>query len=239
MTDEYRIVPITGEQTSIEPSYEGLALLEHYLPAEWERLVLFARSGSHLLNAYHNLHHELGCVYWAHACAVNSGNLVTSDTHMTALLIGALFHDHNHSGGRFPDRRNVEMAVSFVRHRLYGIVSEVMKDEVEAVIRCTEFTNGIFPVHPRTGAQGCMRDADLMSIYSFEGRELLIGLGQELGYTFTNDHDTFIEKNRAFLTGAHMHTDFGKYMQATFLDDCLLMLAAQVKDFRDEMLSPE
>jgi hypothetical protein len=239
MTDQYRIVPITGEQMSVEPSYEGLALVDHYFPAEAEHLVLLARSGSHLLNPYHNLHHELGCVYWAHACAVNSGNLVTSDMHMTALLIGALFHDHNHSGGRLPDRRNVEMAMSFVRHRLYGIVSEATKDEAEAIIRCTEFTNGIFPIYPRTGAQGCMRDADLMSIYSFEGRELLIGLGQEMGYTFTNDHDTFIENSRTFLTGAQMYTDYGKYMQATFLSDCLLMLADQVKNFRDALLSPE
>lgn len=239
MTDEYRIVPVTGEQMSVEPSYEGLALLEHYFPADSERLVLLARSGSHLLNPYHNLHHELGCVYWAHACAVNSGKLVTSATDMNALLVAALFHDHNHSGGRRPDRTNVEHAMSFVRNRLYGIVSETTRDEVEAIIRCTEFTNGIFPVYPRTGAQGCMRDADLMTIYSFEGRELLIGLGQEMGYTFTNDHDKFIENNRTFLTGAHMHTDFGKYMQATFLEDCLLMLADQVENFRDEMLTAE
>lgn len=236
MTDEkIRILPLIADDASIEPSSEGVDLIEYYFPDDCERLMLLARSGAHMQNPYHNLHHELSCVYWAHACAMNS-TVPVVDTSLPTLVLAALFHDHNHSGGRSSDLENIRRAIAFVSCHLQDSVSSSALERMSDIIRCTEFTNGTFPHEPISFPEQCMRDADLMTIYSSEGRQLLIGLGVEMGFNFVDDHDKYLEGQRKFLTGARMYTEYGKYMQSTFLDDCLVSLGDEIADRLDEGL---
>ena len=211
--------------STIIPSEQAVRLIEQFFEKSSDKYLNLARSGSHMMNPYHNLIHELGAVYWTHSCAVNSShNSARIDwPTQAALTLGPLFHDHNHSGGRTSDLENVKRALTFVRSQLDGSLSERTCAVVQGMIRCTEFTNGGFPIFPESFEAKCMRDADLMTIYSAEGRDLLVGLAFELGLDVRNleDQSKFIEGNRAFLTKATMYTEFGKYMQATFLPDCL------------------
>lgn len=236
--EKNRINPLISHEASLEPSSEGVDLIAYYFPDDYERLIFLARSGSHMQNPYHNLHHEFSCVYWAHACAMNSKESGVT-TNLNALILAALFHDHNHSGGRTSDLENIRRATSFVGYRLQDLVSNSTLQNASSIIRCTEFTDGKFPHEPATFMHQCMRDADLMSIYSAEGRQLLIGLGLEMGFNFMSDHDKFIEQTSKFLTGACMYTEYGQYMQSTFLKDCLLALEADIADRRDEALCSE
>lgn len=234
--NEPHIIPVINDDYAVNPSLEGLALIEDNFPIHHKQLIRLASSGSHVMNAYHNLHHELSCVYWAHACAVNSSK---RDFDLKALLLGPLFHDHNHSGGRLSDFENVERALDFWKTRMWAKVENEVFDAVIKIISCTEFTDGKFPIEPVTFEAQCMRDADLMSIYSYEGRELLICLAHEMGFNLINDDEEFLEKSNTFLKGARMFTEHGHYMHSTFLSDCLELLEVQVEEYREAMLSSE
>lgn len=235
MTDDFYTPKLISDECALDPAAEGLGLLAEIFPRDSQRLISLSKSGSHIINPYHNLYHELGCVYWAHACLVNSAQTAITDDLIT-VSIAALFHDHNHSGGRHSDQVNVIRALRFVNRRLRSIFSPVRVESVGAIIRCTEFTDGKFPCEPKTLAQQCMRDADLMSIYSPEGRQLLIGLAHELNVDLVVEERKFLDGNTRFLNSATMYTEYGEYMKSTFLKDSLDRLEADVYEYRDEVL---
>jgi hypothetical protein len=78
-----------------------------------------------------------------------------------------------------------------------------------------------------------MRDADLMSIYSEEGRQLLLGLSTEFGRPIsgmtTHERQDFIEANAAFLRDAQMYTWYGRRIKDLHLESCLREFAKLVK----------
>jgi hypothetical protein len=219
------------------PSQEGLKLIEDRVPNA-DLYLGVARTGSHRLNPYHNLTHELSVAYWAYSCWVNSERPYDPSTisptaikdlklyAVPRLLTSALFHDHNHSGGRTSDKENVDRA----RQILLQIGTERLEtdfgrgwSELDRCIACTEFTNGKFPIEPQSFAAKCIRDADLMSIYSEEGRHLLIGLLKEMNIPVRNEDDVMnvMNRQRAFLTEAHMYTQFGQFMRQHYLEEAL------------------
>jgi hypothetical protein len=167
---------------------------------------------------------------------------LTSDisTEARVILIASLFHDHNHSGGRLTDDQNVKRAQHFVHYTIGqervtsdmgGFGFSTLKD----AISCTRFVDGRFPEEPTSLEAKCLRDADLMSIYSNEGRHLLLGLLQELGWTRDTLADVAIimERQTKFLTEAKMYTSFGTFMKDHYLKDALdafaYLLRSQLK----------
>jgi hypothetical protein len=208
------------------PSQLGLNIVEsHFTLDDIMRLV---QSGSHNLNPYHNTIHELQHVYWSHACAVNSNG--PDEDHFIAehLALASLFHDHNHSGGTRLDPVNIERALEFIK-----VHFPFVDARFESLIKVTEFVNGKWPQEPESFEEKCMRDADLMSIYTREGRRLLIGLFEELGAGLTHDlkKDEVVKllcKNAEFLWGSEMFTSFGKQMKADHLERSLKDFERQV-----------
>lgn len=200
-------------RSELVPSLEGLRILEAYFGSDRiEKLMVLVRSGSHNFNPYHNTLHELQHVYWSMACFGNATEDVPKgDPEVNALLIASLFHDHNHSGGRLTDDLNVERARAFVQIELDG------NAQTDALIAVTQFVDGKFPVEPTNLAEQCMRDADLMSIYSREGQNLLLGLfeemsGREFG-TFTDSEvEDAVNKTETFLKAQTMYTEHGRRM---------------------------
>lgn len=223
------------------PAQSGQQIIHECVKFGSEFLRL-ARLGTHEQNPYHNLTHELQTVHWAYACAANSGNRVDPN-----LLIAALFHDHNHSGGKESDSRNVDEAIRFVNESKafrtllpsnYGdedgrrIVAQIAK-----MISITEFDakNKQFVHSPITDQfarfeMQCLRDADLMPIYSEEGRHLLFGLYKEMGLATYEREDALKvwEGQAKFLREAEMFTDYGKRMKAHHLEACLADLYTQL-----------
>jgi len=219
------------------PSEEALDILEYLLGEVCTPLVMIARSGYHILNPYHNYDHELQHVYWSYACAVNEPEAELCDTELTCLGLASLFHDHNHSGGKSDDASNIERAVKILPRVRKSFEYGMTEDQVaivERLIRCTQFNGSSgFEREPTDFLEMCMRDADLMAIYSEEGRQLLLGLFDEFGTPLremkTSQLQETLDKNAKFLREAPMYTEFGKRMKEYHLESALRDFAHFVK----------
>jgi hypothetical protein len=210
----------------VVPSEQAITILERVVQnISLDRLMLLAHSGSHNLNHYHNTLHELQNVYYAFSCFVNTSALLDSGPLVADLVLASLFHDHNHSGGILRDDRNVARAVEFVQRELS------LKEPVLNIIRCTQFVDGKFPIEPTNLAERCIRDADLMTIYSQEGFRLMTGLFEEMAgkpiSKFTEGEITgAVKKTEEFLMAQTMYTDHGTRMRDEHL-------TGQIRKFSD------
>jgi hypothetical protein len=214
-----RAAPYSGE---LVPSQLGLTLVEHYFGLD--EVMHLAQSGSHNLNPYHNLVHELQHVFWSNACAANSNGPGEDECAHRDLALASLFHDHNHSGGARLDSVNILRAVEFVKVHFPTVTLKAC--DVIGLIEVTEFLDGKWTHEPKTFEEKCMRDADLMSIYTREGRRLLVGLMEELGTPITHhmkkDEITdLLFRHAEFLWKAEMFTSFGKQIKADHLERSL------------------
>lgn len=219
-------------------NYEAQELLNTYLgekPAE--KAIQHAKSGIHVFNPYHNLTHELQVVFWTHACIVNEPHFEPSRADMRDALLAALFHDHNHSGGRSSDEVNVQMAMQFVANH-YSLDRDPQRCAAAKIIEATRF-DGLdtgFYRDPTNLSERAIRDADLMSIYTHEGRQLLLGLVQEVSgksWSLINDHGGLahsLEANAKFLRGAKMYTSYGKTMKDRYLESAIREFNQLVRD---------
>ena len=217
-----------------QPSAKGVHVLRTVFPNDWERILLEMQSGSHVLNPYHNVVHELQVVYYTWSFMVNdpSWNPVDRKLELDTAIRAGAFHDHNHSGGKYPDSDNIKRARTYVINR--GALYETSK-KIAEVIDVTEFSNGGFPHHPISLTERAIRDADLCAIYSWEGRQLLIGLAEEMGSPLgtkpsTEQIDKFVDGNAAFLRGAPMHTIQGRRLKDEHLDRCVEQFRHELKD---------
>jgi hypothetical protein len=217
------------------PSVMGRKIVLDLIP-NGEALLRIANTGTHVLNGYHNLDHELSVVYWSYACAINStaipapvagteveGSGELDDIQLKELIVNGLFHDHNHSGGMLPDVQNIARAHEIlVSKYVYDLIIDwgPKFTRMHANLNCTEFTGLVFPVKPVTFAQKCARDADVMTIYSQEGRESLIGLFDELKIDLRDPEQrgNALNGNARFLRETEMFTTFGKAMKAQHLE---------------------
>jgi hypothetical protein len=197
----------------VVPSEQAMTILEKVLQnISIEKLMLLANSGSHNLNPYHNTLHELQNVYYSWSCYVNESAGDRSGPGIQELIPGSLFHDHNHSGGILRDDLNVKRAVEFAARELS------LKPPVLRIIECTQFVDGKFPIEPTNLAERCIRDADLMTIYSQEGFRLTLGLFEEMSgkpiSKFTEGElMSAIKRTEEFLMAQTMYTDHGNRMR--------------------------
>jgi hypothetical protein len=197
----------------VTPSEQAYIVLENVLTFSRDKLLLLAQSGSHNLNPYHNTLHELQNLYYSWACYVNQSAGDRSGPGVQDLVQAALFHDHNHSGGFFSDdRKNIARAVEFAERELS------LKSPVLRIIECTQFVDGKFPIEPTNLAERCIRDADLMTIYSQEGFRLTLGLFEEMSgkpiSKFTEGElMSAIKRTEEFLMAQTMYTDHGNRMR--------------------------
>lgn len=200
-------------RTEVTPSEQALTILERVVQTiNTERLMLLANSGTHNLNPYHNTLHELQNTYYSFSCFVNESGGKDSGPTVSDLVLGSLFHDHNHSGGILRDNQNVERAMEFVGRELN------LKEPVLRIIAVTEFSDNKFPIEPTNLAERCIRDADLMTIYSQEGFRLMLGLFEEMSgkplRKFTEaEVNSALKRTAEFLTAQQMFTDHGKRMR--------------------------
>lgn len=136
---------------------------------------------------YHDTYHAhcvvLNC--YEGACFENLPFLETR-----ALLLGALFHDFNHSGGVLPDEENIKLALeglerAQLKHRYYCDVP-LSDEELELAEQAIRITKYPYEAEPITLAQQIIRDADLMQPYEEDPsvlREQYLGLKSELELT--------------------------------------------------------
>jgi hypothetical protein len=185
-----------------------------------------AHIGVHLQNPYHNLNHELLVVYHAMTAFYHASGgksyAPASVGRSQELALAALFHDHDHSGGKTTDDKNIERAVA--RVMTLPKIPVVTKEQVCSMIRKTEFVYGGFPLAPEGLREECLRDADLCMIYTPQGRKLLMELpreldgGQSLYRRNVSARLEFYANNRKFLESCTMYTEYGQMMKDFHLD---------------------
>lgn len=133
------------------------------------------------------------------------------------LVLAAMFHDFNHSGGSKPDHINVYTAIAgfFKAHEIVGNL-KIDANEVAGIIQVTQYP---FIHHPFGLSRQIIRDADILFgctehfckiIYVDLFSEMLV-LRPELTF------EQFIRGQEAFLIGVEMFTESGAVRKAEFI----------------------
>ncbi|QBX06634.1 phosphohydrolase [Burkholderia phage BcepSaruman] len=211
---------------NVDPHYEAKHIIRAaFAPDHADYLLSAMSQGLHTANPYHNVEHQLHVAYWAHVCALNENSLLAKpsnrylvESDIKALLLAAMFHDHNHSGGVENDLVNVQRAIQRVMSRDIALIMEnegIDKNKVRNLIRVTCFHEGEFRHVPKNLLEKSIRDADLMMVYTQSGADVSTGLMYEQKGAPTG----WVQRSYEFLSTAKMFTRFGQIAQAQHLKD--------------------
>jgi HD superfamily phosphodiesterase len=193
--------------------------------------------GTHVLNPYHNNEHQLQVAYHAVNAYMHDVKEAVVQKDIDTLVVAALFHDFDHSGGKLKDEENIQRALQFVQGSAFKAIAVKQQVEVEQVvelIRVTEFSGGVFPNEPQNLMAKALRDADLCSIFSAEGRMLIkYGLFEEINKkpieaATLEEINNFALNNRKFLLNAKFYTTYGQRLKEDQLERCLRLFERHV-----------
>lgn len=156
-------------------------------------------------NTYHNFNHTQTVFVNCYFIAKHEGLL---DRTIKPILIAAVFHDFNHSGGKLPDSENIKIAVeNFLK---YSIEAEEDNKFIIDLIRCTEY-----PFDPDFDKrlsleQKIIRDADILQwIETDFMQHVMFGLKQEFeGKTILESGD--ISRQINFMKSINPFTQYGE-----------------------------
>ena len=174
---------------------------ENNLEHDLEMLLNFNSGNS---NPYHNFSHSLSVMKNIYALGVLVG---LEDDKLRLMLIAGLYHDFNHSGGKFSDIENIKRALKAVDK----LSTETKENKlfIKSLIRCTEYP---FKEQELNKYQKIMRDADLMQWLEPNFiQHVLFGLNSELNGSYCLKKET-IENMIKFMTDATIFTDQGKIL---------------------------
>jgi hypothetical protein len=122
------------------------------------------------------------------------------------LLIAALFHDADHSGGKLTDDKNVQIAKDFIKKFVSDEKIEVNLNNINELLDATQYPY-VIEADDLDHFQLIIRDSDLMQIYEPNWLcQNVLGLSTELNVPF----DKLVEGQEGFLKAVVFHTEFGK-----------------------------
>jgi hypothetical protein len=153
---------------------------------------------------YHNFNHLLTVVRYTYgACRFYELNQKDEKE----MLLAALFHDVNHSGGKQTDDINVINAKKTVHNFFHKHKIDVDAHEVCRIIDATQYPYVIEP-EDMDLKQQIIRDADLMQVFEYNWiQQNMMGLCSEMGITM----DKMIPGQREFLMKAQFNTNWGLF----------------------------
>lgn len=164
---------------------------------------IIKNSTSNLL-PYHNFNHLLVVVRYVYQ-ASQYYNLPEKDE--KELLMAALFHDVNHSGGSETDEVNIQRAKFAVSHVIDNYDIDIDKDGVCGIISATQYPY-VIGVEELNLKQLIIRDADLMQVFEYNWiQQNMMGLSQELKIPLGD----MISGQKDFLNGVEFNTDWGLF----------------------------
>lgn len=148
---------------------------------------------------YHGIDHLYTVYLWSDIIAEHSD----LSENRTELLIAALFHDYNHSGGVLTDSENITNAIIGLK-QFHLLHPEFNLEYACYLIKCTEYPYKIEDNELDEYGQ-VIRDADMS--YMFEAistTKLYTGLRTE----FKQDLKTFYKNQYNFLTSLKFYTKY-------------------------------
>lgn len=189
-----------------------LLLVEKYKLEYYFHLLLTENTGVN--NPYHNNFHTI-------TVFVNSYHIAKSENcskeQIRTILIAALFHDFNHSGGKKSDQDNIKEAISFFKKN--SNESDSTNHSVIEIIKATEYPYTI-KEKDLSLEQKIIRDADLTQMYTDNFlQQVIYGLlVQEQGLDFNKAIETQIK----FMNYVHPLTKYGNELYTKFMDKRML-----------------
>lgn len=167
-------------------AWEGLRLASH--PEALEKLIfMFDLQGIYdyylsynvaLKAPYHN-HYHVTCMVANCYEAARFEDLSEEDTRR--LLIAALFHDFDHTAGKYDDMVNIKIAsVTIAALKGAGLLQAADEEVIRGLILVTQYP---FVHEPQSVMQRIIRDADLMQPYEEDNVKLVkqyLGLKKEV-----------------------------------------------------------
>lgn len=176
---------------------------------------------------YHNLNHLLTVVKYVNGALIHYD--YPEDEKRDIILLAALFHDVNHSGGKETDDINVRNSIAAAAKFLSTQYSDEELNEggdqrliaeiklVGNLLNATQYPY-VIDKEDLTLEQGIIRDADLMQVFEYNWvHQNIMGLANELNLDF----DKFIGGQRAFLEGAEFNTEYGIMMKNKHWDNVM------------------
>lgn len=199
-----------------------------------------AKSTSHSL-PYHNAYHARCMLLNCYEGSWHAGPVLDSEVRQ-ALVLGAIFHDADHSGGLAPDTTNIERAVDllWVAHA-YCMAEGVAVNAsvIIGAVACIRATQYPHVEAPKNGAAKIIRDADLMQVYENNETVLLAqyrGLQNEIGKGLGRElsNDEFSKTCGKFIFETEWHTDWARekarVLNLTHRSERLQRLLAEMPD---------
>lgn len=167
------------------------------------------------------------------------------------LMLGVLFHDVNHSGGRLTDRENIQWAIRELKQFclihskvMNGTFAKKYPDWVApamwaavGIIDCTEFP---FVKHPATKLECIMRDADVLyTAYVGDPKLVMEDLRTEISTARGKDitYQEMITGQAAFMSNIKMYTKAGQAMWDDLADPYMAKLTCYAIDNMQPVLA--
>jgi len=108
-------------------------------------------------NPYHNFYHTITVVKNIYSI---SNSMKIDENIIRLLLIAGIFHDFDHSGGKFPDDYNITNAI--IKFNQFTKESKEDNEFIESIIKCTQFPYNKEKDVSLTDYQKIIRDADVI-----------------------------------------------------------------------------
>ena len=162
---------------------------------------------------YHNNDHILTVTKWCGRLAGMHSAPLESEK---ALILAAMFHDVDHTGGHEPDSVNVAAAIDAM-NKFLDIHKLLTSEEREIAVACVQCTQFPFTIDPTLEVQKIIRDADILQgIEADFERIMLGGLREEISISRGKQvtRKEFAQGNLAFLDGVQMYTTAGAVLLA-------------------------
>lgn len=201
-------LPVCVDKSIVEEIFKQYNLLDY--------LDYFNKNNLGKNNPYHNEYHSYSVVLNCYQGAIVEG---LSTFSIKSLLLAALFHDFNHSGGEFADdNENINQALG----GLFKFIKSLNNEKLTAkeliligdIIKITKYP---YEEAPSIIEQKIIRDSDLMQAYEQNQTILLAqytGLYEELIKTKTElSFEQYIIGSKSFLSNIKWETDWAKYKE--------------------------
>lgn len=227
MTDQ-EIYQMVGTWRNV-PVYQQYEMFWHNLNFRASKTVaLFVRhivtSGALVQHkdVYHNDDHCLSVMLLADRLHTE---ITGSNKAHYALICASIAHDVKHSLGKLSDDQNIENAIAVVDDYFAPSNSRSLRSFLNEVNRLISITRYPFLAEnePKTLAEKCIRDADLMYAMhpdGLESRKILERLTFEMtGRGFETSKDYFEARRMQveFFAGVTMYTEIGEAVRQEFL----------------------
>ena len=174
-------------------------LKEHDLQYYWK--ILFEKNKSNDL-PYHNLFHTQCVLIYSYLI---SDSLKISKEEIRKILVAAIFHDFNHSGGKLTDDLNVKEAISCLLK--YSKEDNNTNKDIINIIKATQYPY-VVSESDLTIGQKIIRDADLLQMVEPNSlNQVIRGL---LIHELKVPYEKLKETQLNFIKGVKFYTDYAK-----------------------------